>query len=886
MPDFKLIHKVYLPIGPGLQGAVYAVAFSPDGKTLVATGYTGSWEGDNGPWCFYLIDVAKGEIKRSICDLPHRVNHVAFSPDGRYLAFALKDGNGMRVYRTTDYTLVADRRDCPKTSTWVEFDRSGRVINTCYDGALRLYDRQFKLIATRFMPEGRRPDSATFSPDGRKIAVGYDEPGGDDPRWAPAVEVISGANLSHLSWPNVTGVDNGALWRVAWSVDGKTLYATGSWRRGDRYPVRRWSNDGRGRPQDSAGSASLNYRLLSLPEGRFLFASELPYVALADSRGQLVAEKRIPIADYSDIADKLRVSRDGYSIQFAFEASGREPAFLALQRAWLTRGPAPKDVELFPHLTEMPGLLVRGWSRGNQPTLNGQPLKKTRPTEQFMSLAFADGKSFVLGTIWNVIRYNAAGEILWATPVPFGARGVVVTPDGRLVVAAISDGTIRWYAMDTGKELLAFFPHRDGRRWVAWTPKGYFTASADGEDLVGWTVSRGREKAADFFPLSKFRDTFYRPDIISRVLAGLSEETAIKAANLAIRKPRADEDITKRQLPVVRIVHPAAQSSWVTGDEVTVKFAVRSPSGLAIKRVFARLDGQDVEGAETTVEAAAPDQEVNGLLTVRIPHDVKLSLLAETELSTSVEQYINLKKVGGSRPPNRNLYALVVGVGRYVKNPLGAFPANDADNIGAKLMAQGGSGRPFKGAFTKVLKDSEATYERIRTELRWLRDQAENTYDVALFYFSGHGAREGAESFLLPVDYDGDPDKTGIDKRWVLQVLEKVNGRVVIVIDACHAADGLDAAGFVNAVKAKAKAIGAFASSMSGRASYGRESEATPGNSYFTQAMLEKLEESGRITLLDMQYWLDQRVEPLSRGKQIPEVWVHPEIKQMQIAGP
>jgi uncharacterized caspase-like protein len=167
-----------------------------------------------------------------------------------------------------------------------------------------------------------------------------------------------------------------------------------------------------------------------------------------------------------------------------------------------------------------------------------------------------------------------------------------------------------------------------------------------------------------------------------------------------------------------------------------------------------------------------------------------------------------------------------------------------------------------------------------------MRDEAKDTYDVALFFFSGHGAREGAESYLLPVDYDGDPDKTGIDKRWVLQVLEKVNGRVVIVVDACHAADGLDAADLVNAAKAKKKAIGTFASSLSGRASYAGPSAGTPGNSYFTQAMLERFEEAGNVTLLDLQYSLDQRVEPLSRGRQIPAVWVHPDMKQLHIAGP
>ena len=44
---------------------------------------------------------------------------------------------------------------------------------------------------------------------------------------------------------------------------------------------------------------------------------------------------------------------------------------------------------------------------------------------------------------------------------------VNVSGDGRLVVTAYSDGTIRWHRMDDGQELLAFFPMADRKRWVA-----------------------------------------------------------------------------------------------------------------------------------------------------------------------------------------------------------------------------------------------------------------------------------------------------------------------------------------------------------------------------------------------------------------------------------
>ena len=46
---------------------------------------------------------------------------------------------------------------------------------------------------------------------------------------------------------------------------------------------------------------------------------------------------------------------------------------------------------------------------------------------------------------------------------------VNISGDGQKAIAALGDGTIRWYNLSTGELLLTFFPHTDGKRWVAWT---------------------------------------------------------------------------------------------------------------------------------------------------------------------------------------------------------------------------------------------------------------------------------------------------------------------------------------------------------------------------------------------------------------------------------
>ena len=101
--------------------------------------------------------------------------------------------------------------------------------------------------------------------------------------------------------------------------------------------------------------------------------------------------------------------------------------------------------------------------------------------------------------------FDAKGKPRWKQPGPGVAWGVDFSADGEMLVVAYGDGTIRWLRWSDGVELLALFVEPQSRKWVAWTPTGYYMASAGGEDLIGWHVNRGWTQEADFFPASRFR---------------------------------------------------------------------------------------------------------------------------------------------------------------------------------------------------------------------------------------------------------------------------------------------------------------------------------------------------------------------------------------------
>lgn len=184
----KLLQVLRPPLGSGNEGRLDAVAISPDGRTVAVGGWTGwDWYGEAS---IYLFDRDSGQLTQRITGLSTVILHLAYSPDGRYLAAALFGTNGIRVYATSDLAEVGRDTDYGDDSYWVEFDRRGRLVSTSYDGYLRLYGADFKLITKRPAPGGKQPFTARFSPSGDQVAVGF----GD----TTAVNVLSG-EACHLS---------------------------------------------------------------------------------------------------------------------------------------------------------------------------------------------------------------------------------------------------------------------------------------------------------------------------------------------------------------------------------------------------------------------------------------------------------------------------------------------------------------------------------------------------------------------------------------------------------------------------------------------------------------------------------------------------------------
>jgi WD40 repeat protein len=527
----KLLRTIWIPVGPGNVGRINAVAISTDGSTIAVGGWM---ESLGGPTLIYLFDRDSGRlIQRLGRDLPQPVKYLTFSPSGRHLVATLGGSEGLRVFdRDRGWSEVFRDSQYGSDSYGAAFTRDGRLATTSLDASIRLYRYEptksvpnFRRVIEVQAQSGRLPYGLAFSHDGKRLAVGYAD--------AAAVDVLDGDTLEREGGQSPAGTRPypTGFAQVAWSADGRTLFATGGVNdERMRRVVLAWDHSGLGEERrttfcGSNSSSGVN----ALPAGPILVSSADPCIGLMDAKGEPIWTISSPILSFRGLPDALRVSPDAAVVDFAYRGSPK--SFLRFDvRSLMISRPPSND-----RLTDAPSrehLTVDGWLYGTNPTLDTRPIHLD-PYEFSESLAIApDAKRFFLGSTFALGAFDDAGAQKWRWLSRTEIWSVNASRDGRIVVAADAGGAIRWHRADDGRELLALqvLPNKESDPskwdWVLWTPEGFYEATRGAQDVLKWVVNHGPDQAATTLPVSAIAK-LHRPNALPHVLDQLETAHAL-----------------------------------------------------------------------------------------------------------------------------------------------------------------------------------------------------------------------------------------------------------------------------------------------------------------------------------------------------------------------
>ena len=328
--------------------------------------------------------------------------------------------------------------------------------------------------------------------------------------------------------------------------------------------------------------------------------------------------------------------------------------------------------------------------------------------------------------------------------------------------------------------------------------------------------------------------------------------------------------------PVCRILSPKNNGTYST-ESVVIKYHVTVGEGLSYNLIVS-VNGEDVkpEFLQGTSKGAkvAEGKEMRLTLPTKAGEPCNILMHVVDSNGTYGEpQKVRLFYVGDA--PKPKLYIYSVGVSNYQSGDLEPlnYAAKDAQDFINTVT--NGNNDMYSGVSTTILVNEKATRNEV---LRSLRNLVANVGqdDVVMMFFSGHGIKDGEETFYMTYDSSAQDCFTGVNfsdiRTQIKKLTEEKKCHVLLFIDSCHAGSMYGMKGSTMAFSMKVPGLIGFYSSTSGQ----RSAELDRlKNGAFTHAIIQAFKggaknKDGEITIQELEAFVRTKVKEYTNNRQEP----------------
>lgn len=857
--------------GKGAEGAIYALALSPDNRFLAIGGYFKENE-------IRIIDLKKSSKVVILKGHTNVVTSIEFSKDGLQLAssdvtgviklWEINYANGQMIGKPTG-TLKGHNAQVYDVSF---SPNRKQLVSASYDGSLKLWDLAGDKQPVSMRMHIDKVYSCAFSSDGKWIISGGNK--GKVIKWdyRGVFKKYMASFEEPINDIAIVG-DN-----IIISTSKGYRYSTSNFFDKQVLPVPF--------PQISASTIS-NNNLAALAGG---------------SNGDIIVydlNTNDPVhlfRNRSQLPKKIGISNDA-SIVFDLKGKGfsREMNLSNLSYLWEVNMKTQYSTEKH----KEGGYVLSTFDKYTLSTgFKGKVEMNPGVDGRIRSYSIIDEQTIAVGGDFSLKLYTREGELKGELKGFNGAITSIASSNNK-ITAICSDQTVRVWNLNT-HELLASLFLAPQSEWICWTPQGYYEASSGGEKYMGWQVDKDINEMSEFYKSSVFASKFHKPATVKQTI-GLGSfsiaEQKLKDEKLKEEKVKEQEasdraDIIK-SAPLVNWLTPEFVSSEQDQPKITIKALVKSST--KIKTVKILVNGRpSTKTRGVAIPKSVGEFDILVEQEIILPNDIneiRIFVSNQDAKMVSEKRVINLLGVD-NRGTGRSLdvinysdrpdlYILSIGVSKYANEEYNLnFADKDAQAV-AEIFNTLGT-EAYKDVVMVQLMNENATRAGVLEAFESL-DKKVQPKDMVLVFIASHGINNEGQFYIMPHDSDLDKiEETLLSWIDIASLLGNLPSNVLVLIDACKSGQlGVNVAKYSTD---NTEAVRVAASDENGvvimAASTGSESalESTEWeHGAFTLSLLEGLKTGkadinpdGTIYLRELDFYISERTIELTNNAQHP----------------